>query len=109
MKTRKVPLRKCIACQEMKPKRQLIRVVRTPDGEVQLDVIGKKAGRGAYICGEVTCFQLARKQKSFDRALKQSVHQDVYAQLERQFVQEEAEWKAQAEQTADEEEDADQQ
>ena len=88
----------------MQPKRQLIRIVRTPEGDVQLDISGKKAGRGAYICGQVTCFQLARKQKSFDRALKQSVHADVYQQLQDQFILKEADWKTATAQLPDEEE-----
>jgi len=67
MKQRKTPLRKCVACQEMKPKRTLIRIVRSPDGEVSIDLTGKKSGRGAYLCGQVSCFKLAKKSKAFER------------------------------------------
>ncbi len=63
MRPRKVPLRKCVACQEMMPKKELIRIVRTPDGAILIDLTGKKAGRGAYLCGKVSCFKLAKKAK----------------------------------------------
>ncbi|MGO4106804.1 RNase P modulator RnpM [Paenibacillus sp. YAF4_2] len=86
MRPRKVPLRKCVACQEMKPKRELIRVVRTPDEEVLIDLTGKKAGRGAYLCGQVSCFKLAKKSKALDRALKQAVNASIYDQLEQDFI-----------------------
>lgn len=86
MRPRKVPLRKCVACQEMMPKKELIRVVRTPAEEIMIDLSGKKAGRGAYLCGKVSCFQLARKNKALDRALKQSVSEAIYEQLEQQFI-----------------------
>ncbi|MFD2116787.1 RNase P modulator RnpM [Paenibacillus yanchengensis] len=86
MKPRKVPLRKCVACQEMMPKRELIRVVRTPDEEIMVDLTGKKAGRGAYLCGKLNCFALAQKSKALDRALKQTVDEAVYVQLKQQFI-----------------------
>ncbi|QAY65633.1 RNase P modulator RnpM [Paenibacillus protaetiae] len=86
MKPRKIPLRKCVACQEMKPKKELIRIVRTPDDQVLIDLTGKKAGRGAYLCGKLSCFQLAKKTKAFDRALKQQVDAAIYDQLEQDFI-----------------------
>lgn len=86
MRPRKVPLRKCVACQEMKPKKELIRVVRTPEEEVLIDLTGKKAGRGAYLCGEVSCFKLAKKSRALDRALKQAVGPEIYDQLEQDFI-----------------------
>ncbi|WP_168122213.1 YlxR family protein [Paenibacillus sp. HB172176] len=86
MKPRKLPLRKCVACQEMKPKKELIRVVRTPSEEIQIDLTGKKAGRGAYLCGNVSCFKLAKKSKALDRALKQSVSESIYDSLENEFI-----------------------
>lgn len=61
MKPRKIPLRKCVACQEMKAKKELIRVVKTPSDELLIDLSGKKAGRGAYLCGKQSCFKLAKK------------------------------------------------
>ncbi|GGD68009.1 RNase P modulator RnpM [Paenibacillus nasutitermitis] len=86
MRPRKIPLRKCVACQEMKPKKELIRVVRTPDEQIMIDLKGKQAGRGAYLCGKVACFKLAKKTKALDRALKQSVGPEIYDQLERDFI-----------------------
>ncbi|MDF2834926.1 MAG: nucleic acid-binding protein [Paenibacillus sp.] len=86
MRPRKVPLRKCVACQEMMPKKELIRVVRTPSGDVEIDLTGKKAGRGAYLCGKVSCFKLAKKTKALDRALKQSVGDEIYDALEKEFI-----------------------
>lgn len=86
MKQRKVPLRKCVACQEMMPKKQLIRVVKTPEDEVLIDLSGKKSGRGAYLCGKVACFKLAQKNKSLDRALKHQVKPEIYQQLADDFV-----------------------
>ncbi|WJH33294.1 YlxR family protein [Paenibacillus aurantius] len=86
MKPRKIPLRKCVACQEMMPKKELIRVVRTPQEEIQIDLTGKKSGRGAYLCGKTACFKLALKNKALDRALKHNVHADIYRQLEQDFV-----------------------
>ncbi|MNN77618.1 hypothetical protein D3C81_1941020 [compost metagenome] len=86
MKTRKIPLRKCVACQQMMPKKSLIRVVRSPEGEVSIDLSGKKSGRGAYLCGQVACFKLANKNRALDRALKASVGQEVYEQLAKDFL-----------------------
>lgn len=70
----------------MMPKKELIRVVRTPDGEVGIDLTGKKSGRGAYLCGKVSCFKLAKKTKALDRALKQPVGESIYDQLEHEFI-----------------------
>lgn len=84
-KKRKIPLRKCVACQEMKPKRELVRIVKTPEDEVLIDSTGKKSGRGAYLCLDEHCFQLAQKNRSLDRALKHSVKQEIYEQLLQDF------------------------
>jgi predicted RNA-binding protein YlxR (DUF448 family) len=70
----------------MMPKKELIRVVRTPSEEVIIDLTGKKAGRGAYLCGKVGCFKLAKKSKALDRALKQPVSSELYDQLEQDFI-----------------------
>ncbi|RCX21266.1 hypothetical protein DFP94_10212 [Fontibacillus phaseoli] len=86
MKPRKIPLRKCVACQQMMPKKSLIRVVRSPEGEVSIDLTGKKSGRGAYLCGQVACFKLAHKNRALDRALKAPVGPEVYEQLARDFL-----------------------
>ncbi|OBR66817.1 nucleic-acid-binding protein [Paenibacillus oryzae] len=102
MRPRKVPLRKCVACQLMMPKRELIRVVRTPSDEVEIDLKGKKAGRGAYLCGKASCFKLARKSKALDRALKLPVGDDIYDSLENQFAAVEDEFLAAKELDQDE-------
>ncbi|QNK54800.1 RNase P modulator RnpM [Paenibacillus sp. PAMC21692] len=104
MRPRKVPLRKCVACQEMMPKKELIRIVRAPSGEVAIDLTGKKAGRGAYLCGKVSCFKLAKKTKALDRALKQSVGDDIYDALEKEFVAVEEQFIAAKELESDDEE-----
>ena len=99
MRPRKVPLRKCVACQEMMSKKELIRVVRTPNDEVLIDLSGKKSGRGAYLCGKVTCFKLAKKSRALDRALKQPVGEEIYDQLEQDFIKLEDEFIANKELT----------
>jgi len=92
MKQKKIPLRKCVACQEMMPKRELIRVVRTPEDEILIDLKGKKSGRGAYLCGKLSCFKLAKKSKALDRALGRPVSPDIYDQLEQDFIRVEDEF-----------------
>ncbi|WP_142505074.1 RNase P modulator RnpM [Melghirimyces algeriensis] len=86
MKKRKVPLRKCIASQEMFPKKELIRVVRTPENEILIDPTGKKSGRGAYICSKPEYVELAKKKKALDRALKTKVNEEFYKRLEKYIV-----------------------
>ena len=81
MKQRKVPLRKCTGCQEMKDKRELIRIVRNDAGEFSLDRTGKKPGRGAYICPNVQCLEKAQKSKGIERSFKAAVPKEVYEQL----------------------------
>ena len=83
MKQRKIPLRRCTGCLEMKNKKELIRVVRTEDDPVfSLDFTGKKSGRGAYICPSRNCLEKARKQKGLERSFKQAVPADVYDRLQ---------------------------
>lgn len=103
MRTRKVPLRKCVACQEMMPKKELIRVVRTPEGEVLIDLTGKKSGRGAYLCGKLSCFKLGHKSRALDRALKHQVQPEIYEQLAQDFIKVEDEFNAMKEQVDDDE------
>ncbi|MFS1513159.1 RNase P modulator RnpM [Chengkuizengella sp. SCS-71B] len=86
MRNRKIPMRKCVACQEMKAKKELVRIVRSPENEVIIDSTGKKSGRGAYLCKTVNCSQLAMKNKSLDRALKHQVDQEIYEQLALNFT-----------------------
>ncbi len=80
-KKRKVPLRNCIGCQEKMPKKELIRLVRTPEGEVVLDPGGKKPGRGAYICPREDCFQKAVKGKRIEKNLRQSISNELVADI----------------------------
>ena len=82
MTERKIPVRKCVGCMEHSGKKELIRIVRSKDGEVALDVTGKKNGRGAYICKDVQCFNKARKKKSLERALKHAIPDEIYERLE---------------------------
>lgn len=80
-KTRKVPQRSCLGCKQILPKKQLYRVVRTPDGEVVFDPTGKKAGRGAYICPKAECLEQAIKSGRFERALELRVPEEVQNNL----------------------------
>ena len=82
---RKVPMRKCTGCQEMKNKKEMIRVVRTTEGEIVLDTTGKKNGRGAYICLSSECLEKAIKNKGLERSLKVSIPQTVYDILKREI------------------------
>lgn len=81
MKTKKVPNRKCVACQEMKAKKELIRVVRTSEGQFLFDPTGKQAGRGAYICSTEACLLLAQKNKGLERSFKMKLDNSIYTQL----------------------------
>ncbi|CAK7043370.1 YlxR family protein [Tissierella carlieri] len=81
MKKKKIPLRKCIACGEGKPKKELIRVVRNNEKEVSIDITGKMNGRGAYICSNLECLELAQKGKKLSRTLEVEVPNDVYESL----------------------------
>lgn len=85
MLPKKVPYRKCVACQEMMPKKTLIRIVRTPDAETNVDLTGKASGRGAYLCANLDCLLLAKKKNSLARALKTKISDQVYEQLEREL------------------------
>lgn len=81
MKPKKIPMRMCVGCREMKPKRELIRVVRSPEGEVSMDPVGKKPGRGAYVCRDEACLNRALKQKQLERVLDTQLTEDVVASL----------------------------
>ncbi|MDL2325256.1 YlxR family protein [Ruminococcaceae bacterium OttesenSCG-928-A16] len=81
MTVRKVPIRRCVGCGEGKPKKELVRVVRTAEGEVSVDSTGRKAGRGAYVCHNAACLAKARKKKSLERAFEAAIPDDVYARL----------------------------
>jgi predicted RNA-binding protein YlxR (DUF448 family) len=81
MKQKKIPQRLCVGCQEMKLKKELTRIVRSPEGEVTIDLSGKKAGRGAYVCKSKACLEQAVKAKRLERSLKQSIDPAVYQTL----------------------------
>ena len=78
---KKIPVRQCLGCREHKPKPELIRVVRSPEGEVSLDFKGKKPGRGAYVCPDPTCLQKARKSRALERAFSAPLPDAVWAAL----------------------------
>lgn len=82
---KKIPLRQCLGCREMKPKGELIRVVRAPDGAISLDFRGKKPGRGAYLCPDPECLARARKGRALERAFSAQIDPGVYAALEEQM------------------------
>lgn len=82
---KKIPMRQCLGCREMKPKRELIRAVRSPEGEISLDFKGKKPGRGAYICNDAQCLKKALKSKALERAFSAQIPDEVYAALNEQM------------------------
>ena len=82
---KKIPQRQCMGCRERKEKRQLIRVVRSPEGEVSLDFSGKKNGRGAYLCPDPQCLKKAIRSKALDRSLEVTIPQEVVDQLEKEM------------------------
>ena len=83
MTVKKIPMRMCTGCHEMKPKKELIRVVKTPEGEIKLDFTGKLNGRGAYICNCAECLKKAKKQNSLSCAFSMAVSVEVYDNLEK--------------------------
>ncbi len=85
---KKIPMRQCVGCREMKPKRELIRVVKSPEGEISLDFRGKKPGRGAYVCPRPECLKKARKSNALGRAFSMKIPDQVYEALEAQMVTE---------------------
>ncbi len=85
MQTRKQPMRMCTGCGEMKEKRELIRVVKSADGEISLDKTGKKNGRGAYICHNADCLKKARKTKRIERAFEVTIPDEIYDRMEEEI------------------------
>ena len=85
MKQKKVPLRMCLGCQEMKPKRELTRIVKNKENEISVDSTGKKPGRGAYICKSIVCFEKARKGKRLEKAFESKISEDIYEMLKQQL------------------------
>ncbi len=86
MKSKKIPLRMCIACREMKPKNELIRIVRTPTGEFKLDTVGKIAGRGAYICDDKKCIELCLKKKILNKIFSSEIPDEIYECLREEYA-----------------------
>ena len=82
---KKIPMRQCVGCREMKPKKELIRVVRSPEGQVSLDFRGKLPGGGAYVCPDPACLAKARKSKALERAFSAPLPEEVYQALEEQM------------------------
>lgn len=85
MKQKKVPLRMCIACHEMKEKKQMLRIVKTKEDEISLDFTGKKNGRGAYICDDLDCIDKCVKQKLIHKTFSLNVNDDVYQKIKEEF------------------------
>lgn len=85
MQQRKIPMRQCGGCGEMRPKSELVRIVRSPEGEISLDLTGKKNGRGSYICRSVNCFNMAVKRKSFERAFGQKLTEETVKAVEKEL------------------------
>ena len=82
---KKIPTRLCIGCQEQHPKKDLVRIVRSPEGDFSVDLTGKKAGRGAYICNNKECFDKAVKEHRFDRSFKCTVDKNIFDELSEQL------------------------
>ena len=78
---KKIPMRKCVGCGEMKPKKELIRVLHTPEGEYTIDATGRKNGRGAYLCACRECFEKAVKTRGLERSFKAAISSDIYEAL----------------------------
>lgn len=85
MTPKKIPMRQCLGCREMKPKRELIRVVKSPEGEISIDLKGKKPGRGTYICPNPDCLSRARKSRGLERAFSAPIPPEVYEALKAQL------------------------
>ena len=86
---KKTPMRKCTGCGEMKDKKEMIRIIRNAEGKLELDMTGRKNGRGAYICNDIECLRKARKNKGLERSFKMPVPPEVYEQIEKEFIESE--------------------
>ncbi len=91
LKQRKIPMRMCVGCREMFPKKELMRVVKSPEGAISFDRVGKAPGRGAYICRRVECLTKARRIKALERQLETAISEDVFEQLAAELKLEETE------------------
>lgn len=88
---KKIPLRQCVGCGEMKGKKEMVRILKTTEGDIVLDTTGKKNGRGAYLCRSMECLKKARKGRGLERSFKISIPNEVYEGLEKEFEEFEAE------------------
>jgi len=86
LKTKKIPMRMCAGCREMKEKRELVRIVRTPEGNVLIDTTGKMSGRGTYICKSIDCLNKSKRSKSLSRALDVPISDEVFEALEGEII-----------------------
>ncbi len=86
MTTKKIPVRMCIACRNMKPKKELLRIVKSKDGVISLDLTGKAQGRGAYICKDEECFKKCKKTKALDRAYETAVSPEIYDKILEEYL-----------------------
>ena len=86
IKNLKIPVRTCIGCQCKKPKKEMIRIIRTPEGKIEIDKTGKKSGRGAYLCGNVECLNTALSKKHLNRSLKQDIPLQTLDELRKVFL-----------------------
>ena len=86
MMPKKIPMRMCLGCNEMKPKRELIRVVRSPEGTISLDFRGKASGRGAYVCRSAACLKKAIRARALERAFSVQIPAEIYERLEREMA-----------------------
>jgi predicted RNA-binding protein YlxR (DUF448 family) len=89
MRPEKIPMRMCTGCGEMKPKKELVRVVKSPEGEVSLDLTGKKPGRGAYVCKSAECLRKARKSRRFEKAFSMKIPDEIYDAMEKELTENE--------------------
>lgn len=85
MQKKKIPLRKCTGCGEMKPKKELVRVVKTPDDQVLIDLTGRVNGRGAYICLDAQCLKIARKSRRIEKSFEMSIPDEIYDKMEEEL------------------------
>ena len=85
MKTKKEPIRMCAGCRTGKPKKELVRVVKSPDGEISVDLTGKKSGRGAYICRDTACLERVRKSRGLERAFACQISEEIWDRLRREI------------------------
>ncbi len=83
---KQIPVRQCIGCREMKPKNEMVRIIRTPDNDICLDKTGRMNGRGAYICLSLDCYNKAVRSKAIERALKQEIPDDIYEAIGKEMM-----------------------